>query len=215
MFKRNLGYLGGTAVAVAFSAYVAACGGGDSSSPPPADAGLDASTAPVDGSTPPGDSGSTTDASGTTADAAADAATPDAGLDGSAAFPCSGGKPLPIFGNYLASDGTTHWLRQSASAATYSRIPAGAPASKSPPSLWLITQVCSDQQVFVAQSETSTYARVDFAQSGDSVQVCVASQGAADPMTALAAPVSVPGSATGCQGSTWTTLSKLKTDGGL
>ncbi len=81
--------------------------------------------------------------------------------------------------------------------------------------MWLITQVCSDQQVFVAQSETGTYARIDYAQSGDAVQLCIASQGAADPASALGAPVSTPGSATGCKGGAWLTLTKTKTDGGL
>jgi hypothetical protein len=193
--------------ALAICGAIAACDSNDAAPPLPTVDGGSGSSTPVDASTPARDSGSSTPDSGT-----ADSTPTDAAPDVTAASMCTGGAPLPIFGNYVAGDGALHWLRRSASAETYSRVPAGAPSNATPPTLWLITQVCSDQNVFVAMSETSTYARVDWARSSSEVQLCIAVEGATNAAAALAAPASVPDSATGCNGGAWTVLSR--TDGG-
>lgn len=125
---------------------------------------------------------------------------------------CTGSGILPILGNYVASDGSQHWLRKTATATTYARIPAGAATHDNPPVLWKIVHVCADQTAFVAMSETSTYARVEWNESAQGLSVCVAIENAADSAAALAVPRPVPASPTGCNGGPWTSLTAK--DGG-
>jgi hypothetical protein len=139
----------------------------------------------------------------------------DGGGDASEPGPtCSGGTVLPVLGSYVDATGTEHWLRTTASATTYTRVPGGAPVPAKPPTLWRVVETCPDQKLFVAVSENATFARVDWTQDGEGLHLCVAAEEMADVNAALAAPKSdVKALGTGCKGGPWMLLSAAK-DGG-
>jgi hypothetical protein len=169
--------------------------------------------AACNGDTAPADAGSTTedDASvpGKDAepkDSGTDSPPKDSGADATTPMTCTGDGTLSIVGNYVAADGSQHWLRKTASATTYARVPSGKADNTNPPTIWKITQVCSTEKAFVATSEAGKFARVDWAQSPAGLQLCVAVEDAADAAAALAAGKSTAASPTGCKGRAWTTL---------
>ncbi len=170
----------------------------------------DASSSDDAGNT--GDARSTDDAGSDDADVVADASS-DARVDAVTTLACTGGAPLAITGTYVEANGTQHWLKRTATSVTYSRLAGGTPNNAAPPSLWSIVQVCSDQKVFVAKSETGTFSRVDWVVDSTGLSICVAVDGAENALAALSAPVPTPGSVTGCKGAAWIALAKK--DGGL
>ncbi len=195
------------AALLAFALAVAGCdgktsdthrGGGD-------DAGGSAPSGDHDpGRERPEDAGSKADSGGN--DDGGDASVP--------AHVCTGGTVLPVTGDYVDGSGTEHWLRKTASATTYTRVPGGAPLPEKPPTLWRVVETCPDQKTFVAVSENATFARVDWANDAAGLHLCIAAEEMPDPAAAFAAPKS---SATalgaGCKGGPWMLLTNAK-DGG-
>jgi hypothetical protein len=187
---------------------LAACGNDDVSIRPPSSNTSPDGEAPSEsvhdaggGSTNPLDGGSS------------DGAPTDAGIDAPSPRACTGSGTVPL-GDYLAADGAQHWLRKTASATTYTRIPGGQPTPSKTPVLWQITQTCSDQKAFIATNEGGTFARVDWKATLDGIDLCIAIEGAADAAAAIAAPSSnASATATGCNGAPWTLLASRK-DGG-
>lgn len=136
---------------------------------------------------------------------ALDATLPDlADMDVADAAPsCSADGALAIAGDYVAGDGTRHWLRKSATAATYAVVPGGAPDPAAPPRLYRIVEVCPGW-LLLAEVGGGT-ARLDWAQGGDGLHLCVRPAASADEAAALAAP-DADDTTTGCAGSAWTVL---------
>lgn len=127
---------------------------------------------------------------------------------------CTGGTVLPVTGDYVDGSGTEHWLRKTASATTYTRVPGGAPVPAKPPTLWRIVETCPDQKSFVAVSENATFARVDWTTYGTGLHLCIAAEEMPDASAAFAAPTSAADAlGTGCKGGPWTLLGTAK-DGG-
>ena len=142
----------------------------------------------------------------------------DSGNDGGdASVPaqaCTGGTVLPVTGDYVDESGAEHWLRKTASATTYTRVPGGAPVPAKPPTLWRVVETCPDQKTFVAVSEIATYARVDWTTDGAGVHLCIAAGEMVDVAAAFAAPKSnADALGAGCKGGPWTLLTSAK-DGG-
>lgn len=155
------------------------------------------------------------DASAPTKDAGAkDSSVGDAdSKDATTPLSCTGSSALDVLGHYVASDGAQHWLRKTATATTYTRVPAGQADNAKPPTLWKITQICSDQKAFIATSPTGKFARVDWAGTASALELCVPIEEAASVADVLAIGATTAGSPTGCQGKAWTTLTSK--DGGL
>ena len=127
---------------------------------------------------------------------------------------CTGGTVLPVTGDYVDESGTEHWLRKTASATTYTRVPGGAPVPTKPPTLWRVVETCPDQKTFVAVSENATYARVDWTTNAAGLHLCIAAGEMPDVAAAFAAPKSnVDALGAGCKGGPWTLLTIAK-DGG-
>jgi hypothetical protein len=197
MFKAGVRRIG-VGVTMLGALVFAACGGDTQSSNP------------VDGGT-----NALEDASAPTKDAGGkDSTIEDAGgKDATPPLSCTGNAALDILGNYLAGDGAQHWIRKTATATTYTRVPAGKADNATPPTLWKITQVCSDQKAFIATSPTGKFARVDWTGTASALQLCVPIEEAASVADVLAIGATSAGSPTGCQGKAWTTLTAK--DGGL
>lgn len=148
---------------------------------------------------------------GSKADSGSDDDGGDASVPGHA---CTGGTVLPVTGDYVDDSGMEHWLRKTASATTYTRVPGGAPVPAKPPTLWRIVETCPDQRSFVAVSENATFARVDWTTDGAGLHVCIAAEEMPDARAASAAPTSAANAlGTGCKGGPWTLLGTAK-DGG-
>lgn len=128
------------------------------------------------------------------------------GKDATTPLSCTGSSALEIAGNYVAGDGAQHWIRKTATATTYTRVPAGQADNAKPPTLWKITQICSDQKAFIATSPTGKFARVDWTGTASALQLCVPIEEAASVADVLAIGATTAGSPTGCQGKAWTTL---------
>lgn len=145
----------------------------------------------------------------------ADSGSDDDGGDASVpTHACTGGTLLPVTGDYVDGSGTEHWLRKTASATTYTRVPGGAPVPAKPPTLWRIVETCPDQKSFVAVSENATYARVDWTNDAAGLHLCIAAEEMADAAAAFAAPKSNANAlGAGCKGGPWTLLTTAK-DGG-
>ncbi|APR82669.1 Hypothetical protein A7982_08018 [Minicystis rosea] len=169
-------------------------GGADASTEPP-DAGPDPNDA--GNAAPQGDSGVID--SGVIDSGVVD----DAGTDGGA---CQSGGPLAIAGDYVAPDGTRHWLRRSMTATTYTVVPAGAPDPAAPPRLSRVQSVC-DQWLLLAGTD-GAIARLDWALDGASLSICVRAAANADAAAALPA-ASAGDPLKGCAGAAWTSLSKV------
>lgn len=175
----------------------------------------DIASAPADAGSMTGEDASVPEKDAGVEDSGADSSPTDSGSDATTPMTCTGSDALSIAGNYVAADGSQHWLRKTASATTYAQLPAKGPGAGSPPPpvLWKITQVCSTEKAFIAAGETGKFARVDWVEDGTGLQLCVAIEDAVDAAAALAASKSTAGSATGCKGGPWTTLTTK--DGGL
>ncbi|MDF2698212.1 MAG: hypothetical protein K0S65_6595, partial [Labilithrix sp.] len=143
--------------------------------------------AACDGDTAPADAGGTTDEDASVPgkdagpkDSGTDSPVKDSGPDATTPMTCTGDGALSIVGNYVAADGSQHWVRKTASATTYARVPSGKADNAKPPTIWKITQVCSTEKAFIATSETGKVARVDWAQGATGLQLCVAIEDAVD-----------------------------------
>lgn len=132
-----------------------------------------------------------------------DAATDDPTVDGGAA--CSVDGALVVAGAYVAKDGTRHWLRRSATATTYSVVPGGAPEPAVPPRLYRVAEVCSGWLLLAEVGGGAS--RLDWAQGGDGLHLCVRPAANAGAAKVLAAP-DADNVATGCAGSAWTVLAR-------
>ncbi|WP_146651793.1 hypothetical protein [Labilithrix luteola] len=202
MFKAGVRRIG-VGVTMLGALVFAACGG-DTQSLNPLDGGTNALE---DASAPTKDAGGKDSA-------VEDAGGKDAGGDAAVVpLSCTGNSALDIVGNYVAGDGAQHWIRKTATATTYTRVPAGKADNAKPPTLWKISQVCSDQKAFIATSPTGKFARIDWTGTASALQLCVPIEEAASVADVLAIGATTPGSPTGCQGKAWTTLTAK--DGGL
>jgi len=149
----------------------------------------------------------------------ADSGSDDDGGDASVpAQACTGGTVLPVTGDYVDGSGTEHWLRKTASATTYTRVPGGAPGPAKPPTPWRAVGTCPDQKTFAAPPQNATHARAlwttDALQDGSRLHLCVAAEEMADVAAAFAAPKSNANAlGAGCKGGPWMTLTTAK-DGG-
>ncbi len=138
-------------------------------------------------------------------------------IDGDASVPtdvCTGGSVLPVTGEYVDGSGTEHWLRKTASATTYTRVPGGVPVPAKPPTLWRVVETCPDQKSFIAVSEHATYARVDWTTDAAGLHLCIAAEEMPHAKAAFAAPKSNANAlGAGCKGGPWMLLTNVK-DGG-
>jgi hypothetical protein len=145
------------------------------------------------------------------ADTGVDALAVDAGAcsTGDAAVvetSCSTQGSIAIAGDYRAADGTGRWLRQSATASTYTVVPAGAPVPSALPQLFRVESICS--QWLLIQGTDGAYGRLDWATQSGSLGICV--RMVANAGAAMALTPSDPGAAaTGCAGAAWTSLTKV------
>jgi hypothetical protein len=160
-----------TLVLLSASAVLAACGGhtghsGSSHHDP--DAGAQEASTPVVDARAPLDAG--VDASEAMDGGSPDAGQPhDAGADASPAEECTPGGALPIAGDYVAPNGTEHWLRRSATATTYTVVPStGAPPALQ---LFRVTSVCTHHLALAGTSGVS--ARLDWTRTDTSLRICV------------------------------------------
>jgi hypothetical protein len=132
-------------------------------------------------------------------DAATEAPVADAGS-------CSTEGPIAIAGDYTASDGTGYWLRQSATASTYTVVPAGTPVPSALPQLFRIQSFCP--QWLLIESTDGAYGRLDWATLGSALGICV--RGVPGASAAVALTPADPGApATGCAGVAWTSLTRV------
>ncbi len=143
---------------------------------------------------------------------------PDIGSAGSAvvATPaktaaCQAPLTLDILGDYLASDGSELWVRQSATALTLTRLPPGPARADARPTLWKVARVCAADRSFVLESSDASFERVDFAAAGSKVYWCMSAIHAIDVEGAVAAaPATLSDARTGCRGGPLLTLTRAQ-----
>ncbi len=190
--RRKRGSSGAASAATAVAMAFVACNGSSSTTPSDAGPSDTGTIAPLeDGGAPP-------DASNLS----------DASTDGETSSPCSpapdGG--LGPAGDYVASDGTQYWLRQSATAATFTVLPGGTPANASPPHLARIGEIGSEW-LGVAGTD-GTFARVDWASVDGGLLLCRRA------VTSLDAAAALPGANAndadaGCGGNPWISVAPV------
>jgi hypothetical protein len=118
---------------------------------------------------------------------------------------CTSGGALPSAGDYTAPDGAEHWLRKTATAATYTIVPAGAPDPATPPKVFRVSLVCGSWLLLEVRS--NDVRRLDLATVGGGLRVCLRSAANATAAAALATPDSAAAT-TGCGAGPWTTLTR-------
>jgi hypothetical protein len=193
------------ATKVALTLAIGACGG--KSWTAPSDAGLpsdSAATEPLgDGGSPEADASDDFDAA-SNLDATVDAdASSDAGDAGNA---CSSDGGLAVTGDYVAADGTHYWLRQSATATTFTVVPGGTPSNTAPPHLARIREMCP--QWLGAAGTDGTFARVDWASVDGGLLLC--QRGAASLGAAAALSGADPNDVdAGCGGNAWISVTRV------
>ena len=180
------------ATALGLALGLTACGGRVAGARPH-DGGVDAG--PIDAGWDAAGLAPIVDAGG---DAAIEASIADAGA-------CSANGPIAIAGDYTAGDGTEHWLRTSATAATYTVVPADAQVPSIVPELFRIERVCP--RWLVLESTDGTFARLDWTTAGGALGICVRAATGADAAMGLAPP-DPSDAAAGCGGTPWTGLTK-------
>jgi hypothetical protein len=203
--KTSLGFLHPLAFAIAVSACGASNTGGlapdGGVALPPADAGLDVTIAPEASPCASGDP--------SCADADVDSE-PDAGPDAMEASVADAGCAdhglIAVAGDYTGPDGSGYWLRQTATATTFTEVPAGMPVPATLPRLFRITRVCSAWMDL--ESTDGASGRLDWATVNGGLGVCVRAAASADAANTLTLPdPSDP--AMGCAGSAWVSLTKV------
>ncbi len=117
---------------------------------------------------------------------------------------CAPGGALPIGGDYKAPEGTEHWLRRTATAATYSVVPAGPPVLSNPARLFRIEHVCGQALLLLAPDGTAS--RLDWSTAAGSFRICV--RPASSIVAAAGMVIPDPDVAAGCASGPWTTLAK-------
>ncbi|HEX4446290.1 MAG TPA: hypothetical protein VH044_06130 [Polyangiaceae bacterium] len=166
---------------------------------PPADASLDVTITSEASTCASGDP------SCADADAEADAG-PDAMEASAVDAGCAARGPIAMAGDYTGPDGSGYWLRQTATATTFTEVPAGAPVPSTLPRLFRITSVCAAW--LVLESTDGAFGRLDWGTVNGGLGICVRGSTSADAANALALPD--PGNqAMGCDGSPWTALTKV------
>jgi hypothetical protein len=187
------------------AAWISACGGRvdhppGRRTPPPNTGERDASTF---------DDGGASDAAANDASEPADASNDGSPLDAgdrdatSDADVCPSGAVLSIAGDYVASDKTEYWLRKTATATTYTVVPAGAPTPSALPQLYRVSSICPH---WLSLSNTDgTFARLDWTESESSLRICVRSVPDLNEARKLPNPDAAD-TATGCAGAPWTEL---------
>jgi hypothetical protein len=141
-------------------------------------------------------------------DAAVEASVGNAAVEASVADAgsCSTHGLIAVAGDYTGPDGTGYWLRKSATAATFTVVPAGAPVPSALPQLFRVEDVCP--RWLLLESTDGRFGRVDWATVGGGLGICVRASASARAVTALALPD--PGNAaTGCAGSAWIALTPV------
>lgn len=118
---------------------------------------------------------------------------------------CTSGGALPSAGDYTASDGAEHWLRKTATAATYTIVPAGAPDPATPPKVFRVSLVCGSW--LLVEAPGSDVRRLDLAAIGGGLRVCLRPAANANAAAALSTP-DPAAAATGCAAGPWTVLTR-------
>ncbi len=107
---------------------------------------------------------------------------------------------LPVIGDFMVSDGTQFWLRQSPTAKTLTIVPAGPPAPSRPPEVYWARRFCPGW--ILMSDHDGVLARLDLASASDRALLCL--RPVPDEATAarLGSP-DVSDLAAGCGGAPW------------
>lgn len=119
---------------------------------------------------------------------------------------CSTERELEIAGDYTDTSGAEHWLRATATATTYTIVPAGAPTPENLPSLFTVERVCADMDRLILRAEDGSFSRLDYLADEGALQICVVSADYLEAAINAALP-DFNELASGCAGEPFTALS--------
>ena len=136
----------------------------------------------------------------------------DAGSDAPVIEPgtCSGAVPPALFADRVASDGTEHWLRQTATATTYVTLPH-VRSRASLPAIHDVREACGDQRVLIAETAAATFTRIDFlVGTAGALHLCTRTDFTSSEAARAATPADETALNTnGCDGHAWAALETL------